>query len=201
MNIYIKNQVAYLETTIIDENGDFVTGLTIAYEIRKSIDNSLVTSGTLTEDSGGIYTTSYTFTSTGEYRVIYNPPATYEHGFENIMVEDYGNYKADVSALALDSTVAKEAQATINVATIVGEVNDNETKINLIKLETDKIQSIKDETDKIELIKQMETGKWKIESNQMVFYKDDNSTEIARFNLFDSGGVPTMTDVIERRKV
>jgi len=50
-------------------------------------------------------------------------------------------------------------------------------------------------------LKDIEGGKWKIIGNQMIFYKDDNTTEVARFNLFDSAGSPTMTNVYERQRV
>lgn len=43
-------------------------------------------------------------------------------------------------------------------------------------------------------------GRWHIVGNQMVFYKDDNVTEVARFDLFDSVGSPTMDAVFERVK-
>jgi hypothetical protein len=44
-------------------------------------------------------------------------------------------------------------------------------------------------------------GRWKIVSNQMIFYQDDNVTEIMRFNLLDDAGSPTMDSVFERVKV
>lgn len=44
-------------------------------------------------------------------------------------------------------------------------------------------------------------GKWEITSNQMVFYKPDNVTEIARFDLFDEYGAPSMDAVFKRVKV
>ena len=44
-------------------------------------------------------------------------------------------------------------------------------------------------------------GRWKIVSNQMIFYKEDNSTVVATYNLYDQGGVPTMDAVFERTKV
>lgn len=44
-------------------------------------------------------------------------------------------------------------------------------------------------------------GRWRIINNQMVFFKSDNSTEIARFNLLDDTGAPTMDSVFERVKV
>lgn len=44
-------------------------------------------------------------------------------------------------------------------------------------------------------------GRWKIENNQMIFYKDDNLTEVARYDLFDENGTPTIEAVFERIKV
>lgn len=44
-------------------------------------------------------------------------------------------------------------------------------------------------------------GRWKIVNNKMIFYKEDNVTEITRFNLLDDTGSPTMDDVHERVKV
>jgi hypothetical protein len=53
----------------------------------------------------------------------------------------------------------------------------------------------------IEIINQIETGRWKIESNQMIFYEEDNVTEIMRFNLFDEAGDPANTDIFDRQRV
>lgn len=47
----------------------------------------------------------------------------------------------------------------------------------------------------------IEGGKWKIENNQMIFYKDDNLTEVCRFDLFDKQGQPAEDGVHERRRV
>lgn len=44
-------------------------------------------------------------------------------------------------------------------------------------------------------------GRWKIIDNKMIFYKEDNVTEITCFNLLDDTGAPTMDDVHERVKV
>lgn len=47
-------------------------------------------------------------------------------------------------------------------------------------------------------------GRWKITTGsnpQMIFYKDDNVTEIVRFNLFDEIGTPSFDAVFERVKV
>ena len=48
------------------------------------------------------------------------------------------------------------------------------------------------------LVRQVETGHWKIEFNQMVFYADDGITPLLRFNLYDPSGAPAMDNVSER---
>jgi len=68
------------------------------------------------------------------------------------------------------------------------------------------VQNIKAKTDTItwddiELIKNIESGRWKIENNQMIFYKPDNVTELFRFNLKDINGQPTNDAVTERVRV
>jgi hypothetical protein len=44
-------------------------------------------------------------------------------------------------------------------------------------------------------------GRWHIIANQMVFYKEDNVTEVARFNLYDDSVIPSMDAVFQRTKV
>lgn len=52
-------------------------------------------------------------------------------------------------------------------------------------------------------IKGMESGRWKIDkiTKQMTFYKEDNVTEITKFRLLDSAGIPSYEDVFERVKI
>lgn len=52
-------------------------------------------------------------------------------------------------------------------------------------------------------IKHIEGGRWRITGNQMVFYEDDNTTEVARFDLYDKDGELTsdMAKAYERRRV
>ena len=50
-------------------------------------------------------------------------------------------------------------------------------------------------------LKDIGGGKWQIEDNQMVFYKADNVTEVMRFNLFNSAGVPAMKNLYKRERV
>jgi len=49
----------------------------------------------------------------------------------------------------------------------------------------------------VETIKAVETGRWKIENNQMVFY-DDGGSPLLTFNLFDDSGAGSMENVFER---
>ena len=49
-----------------------------------------------------------------------------------------------------------------------------------------------------EIVKKIQTGKWKIENNQMIFYDTDETTELFVFDLFDLNGNPTNTNVMER---
>lgn len=158
-----------LEVSLIDENGNFVSGLTITYELRKSSDNSLVDSGTLIEE-GNIYAASVTINEVGQYRIIYFTPSEYENGTEDIVVDTYDNFRADVS---LDE-IEEKIDGMITILSTMEE--------------------------KIELIKQIESGRWKVYKNQMIFY-NDSGVEIIRFNLYDNQGKPTMESVMERRPV
>ena len=40
----------------------------------------------------------------------------------------------------------------------------------------------------LNFVKDIEGGRWKREGSLMIFYKDDNSTEVARFNLLNESG-------------
>ena len=54
--------------------------------------------------------------------------------------------------------------------------------------------------EQISFIKSIEGGRWKIDTstNKMVFYKDDNTTKIASFDLKDSDGSASTSSVFER---
>lgn len=53
---------------------------------------------------------------------------------------------------------------------------------------------------KVDDIYNIEFGRWRIVNDQMIFYKEDGTTEVTRFDLFDENGVPTTDAVFERRK-
>ena len=57
--------------------------------------------------------------------------------------------------------------------------------------------------ERISFIQDIEGGKWTIDSdnNQMIFYKDDNATEVARYDLTDSDGNASSSEVFTRTRV
>ena len=174
MQIWYKDVAGYLQLSLLGDDGKPVSGQTVTYSVRDASDGSEETSGTLVY-ANNVYSKSVTLTTAGEYYVTYTTPAGYEDAIDIIAVKDYADYKATVTGMALEATS------------------------QLIKTETDKISSLVLDSAKIEKILQMETGRWKITANTMVFYEDDNLTEVATFDLYDASGNPTMTDVVERR--
>ena len=52
----------------------------------------------------------------------------------------------------------------------------------------------------VQFLVDIEGGRWEISSNQMIFYKSDNVTEVARFDLFDGAGLPAEEDIVERTR-
>jgi hypothetical protein len=140
--ITLYKNIAYkLELVVLDNDGKFAPGLTITYEIRKVSDDSLFASGTMSETSS-VYYVDVTFLVSAEYKVKYVTPTGYENGFDEILVEDYNNYKADVSALALDSTVAKDATVAKD-STVAKETTLNskssQTSVDAVKTDTESI--------------------------------------------------------------
>lgn len=55
----------------------------------------------------------------------------------------------------------------------------------------------------LDKVLQFNSGRWKMDLNtkEMVFFKSDNITEIARFKLYNSAGQLSVENVFERRRV
>lgn len=51
------------------------------------------------------------------------------------------------------------------------------------------------------LVEVIESGRWKITNNQMIFYAKDGVTPLLTFNLYDGYGIPSEVNVKERVKV
>jgi len=86
MKTLFKDQSSILEIAMLDDLGDFVSGLTITYEVRDT-SNILIISG-ITSEINNIYSFSYTFDTNGVYRLKYLTPTDYENGFEQIKIVD-----------------------------------------------------------------------------------------------------------------
>jgi len=94
-------------------------------------------------------------------------------------------YKANISTLATKTDI--QALNNPTVSDIVTAVW-NHSKANQISSD-------------VLFIKNIEGGKWEIVNNQMIFFKEDNITEIARFNLYDEEGVLANTNIFTRLRV
>jgi len=55
----------------------------------------------------------------------------------------------------------------------------------------------------MDFTRDISAGRWKMDkaTNQMIFYKEDNVTEVARYNLTNENGAPSTSSVFERQKV
>ena len=88
-----------------------------------------------------------------------------------------------------------EVTSSLGYATEQYNIEENDPKV------ADTWQMINDTTGSIQSLVDISYGRWKIVSNQMIFYKSDNVTEVVRFNLFDDSNNPTMDAVFDRQKV
>jgi hypothetical protein len=126
-----KNIPYKLELAVTNTDGDFVSGLSITYEVKKCSDDSIVSSGTMSEINS-VYTKEITLTEVGEYRVKYTTPSTYDNGFETLFVDEYANYKADVSTLASQASVDLIKIETDKIKYILGLSQENYRLFNII---------------------------------------------------------------------
>ena len=84
---------------------------------------------------------------------------------------------------------------TASYATEQFNVEENNPKVD------DTLRIVTQMSGTIAQLYDIQFGRWHIVGNQMIFYKDDNLTEVARFNLFDDTGSPSMDAVFQRTKV
>ena len=144
---YCKNTVYYFDSSLIDHNGNFVSGKTLTYKIFKSSINTLVDSGIMTEIGiTGVYRFSYSFTEVGEYRIEYYTPDKYENGIETILVTETGidniNIKIErILGLSQENyrifsptyvTKAQQSCMTSAIIKIYANASDCENDINAI---------------------------------------------------------------------
>ena len=137
-------------------------------------------------------------TTSGVYEVtassgIYAAYVTFPNDFRGSIFWDSGEPIA-IQAMAVEQYNAEENNPNVDV--ILGIVQGITGSITHISGTIDVV------TDNIQFLKDMEGGRWKVTTgNQMIFYKPDNVTEIARFDLFDISGASTNDAVTERKRV
>lgn len=138
---------------------------------------------------------------------------TFEDGQYTVIIKGSNNNYHDVAGGILNQNQVQiiPSNSAGYIVVSVGSGLSTQEHDHLLGLDTNTIDGkvdtidgkIDDLTTNIELLKQMETGRWKLDValNQMVFYEDDNITEIMRFDLFDANGNSTTSNVFERTKV
>jgi len=110
-----------------------------------------------------------------------------------------GNLVAEnINGESMDPIEPSAFVTTTRISSSSATLINLENQGGLTSEEHNKLMTIASDVD---FIKSVQNGRWKIINNQMIFYKDDNITEIMRFNLFDINGNLTMRNVAERRKV
>lgn len=111
---------------------------------------------------------------------VYAAPIAFPDSFSGSILWDTGQGTKTVYA-------TEEQNFTDSPAALAGD-------INIIKASLD--------TD-LTFVKDMLGGQWKIDdaNYQMIFYKDDNVTEVARFDLSDNKGTPSFLSVFLRKRV
>lgn len=104
---------------------------------------------------------------------------------------------AEVNVMASDQAGAEWDDVFVTISVTSASIDDVYTDTQYL---TGTVGTIATDVD---FVRSMTAGRWKIDTtvNQMIFYEEDNATEVARFNLLDTAGSPTSTCVAERTKV
>lgn len=111
---------------------------------------------------------------------IYAAPIALPDGFSGSILWDTGQGPSTVYA-------SEEQNFADSAASLTSDLSSIKTAINA----------------DLTFVKDMLGGQWKIddENFQMIFYKDDNVTEVARFDLSDNKGTPSFLSVFLRKRV
>ena len=209
------DQIIRATFSIFDAAGAKVTGRAGVVTTNLQMDNAAtaeVVTVAESSDVAGDYQASFTPLATGTYRLdvydaTYNPQGWF--GSWEVLGSDDDSITADLVTVQADLDDPNQYKATgfavpneydVALAAIQTDLDDPgqyKADVSLLALEATAQTLITD----VAFIKSIEGGRWRITGNQMIFYASDNVTEVARFNLLDSGGSPAMTDVMERTRV
>lgn len=132
----------------------------------------------------------------------------YVGGIRLINKSQAGEVSVDMSSgqIILDNSVTAGTVVCRGVAKLIDQSNGASVvdEVNNRLVNADAVWTHATATvlvDRIEFIKNIEGGRWSMVNDQMIFYAEDNVTEVARFNLFDSTGTPSLTNVFQRQRV
>lgn len=158
-------------TAYFTSGGLPATGLVPGLTIRNVSTAAVVQTGTLSELGDGWYRYDFTgYTGSIDYAITVN-------GSSSLLDSQFAyagneNFVDDIwGAQRSDHTVAGSMGATMTHM-----------------------------SSTIDFLRSIEGGRWQIAGTQMIFYAPDNSTEVARFDLYDSTGSLTSVAPTERRR-
>jgi hypothetical protein len=128
-------------------------------------------------------------TTVGVYQTasgVYAANVTYPDRFNGQILWDCPSFTGSMG-FVLSQSFATEQQ----------NVEENDPRVS------DTWQMVNSITGSIAVLRDISVGRWRIDkvANQMIFYREDNVTVVATFNLFDDASAPAFDGVFERRLV
>ncbi len=140
------------------------------------------------------FTTNWTLSISGEM--------ISDDGFAGAQLVKLDYMPEGVSAL-INYTPPSSEVVTVETTTAVvtGDLASVEAKIDAIPDDVWTSTPATDLITDIQFIKAVEGGRWKLAGTEMIFYKEDNITEIARYSMRDGSGVPTTANPVERVRI
>lgn len=173
------NLPCQLRFTVLDVNNAVVTGITLSQflvRIYNPADTEVSGSvGLVRKELGnGDYEVTFTPNMLGKWYVVVTHVTYFPWGKAaaiQVSSESLTGIDADIAALAVQNTAIQNSISALDVD--------------------------------VQFIKDIEGGRWWIDRtiNQMIFYKEDNVTEVARFDLKDFDGLPASENVYQRTRV
>jgi hypothetical protein len=201
--------------------GVFPAGSMVTVEIVKLPENALVVEAGECHESliPGVFFYQPSLSPTAYTQYAYRMTDSYD---ESIGTFDLGGYPDALLAGVADNhadigtLISNLAEASSAIAGDVADLDaDLVSAVDLIRGDKDDLDAdlqaaveqlrediakVKSSTDHMEFVVEMLAGNREIVGNQMIF-RDQEGVEIARFNLFDSKGRPSMINVFKRERV
>jgi len=173
----IINTIVYEDFTVLDTNYSPVTGLDVnSFSVDLINSNGIEVSNTITvtivELSNGAYRASFIPTISGPWYLTVYHPVYFPWGKSN--------------DIHVDSVSIEELIANIP---------------NLVLSQPISGYSEGSVGHALDVIYEVESGRWSITNNQMIFYKHDNITELFRFELRDAEGNVSSENVFDRLRL